>query len=86
MPWPSRLRNWAKRLVSSYVNVDKTKQVLHDLDDPCCFEAIEATQYPLQLRRTVSRTNILFEHKSRPAHWTLTQLLRYIVAAGERHR
>lgn len=29
---------------------------------------------------------LLFEHKSRPEHWTLLQLLRYVVAAGERHR
>jgi predicted transposase/invertase (TIGR01784 family) len=29
---------------------------------------------------------VLFEHKSRPEHWTLLQLLRYAVAAGERHR
>ena len=29
---------------------------------------------------------LLFEHKSRPEHWTGLQLLRYIVAAGERHR
>jgi len=29
---------------------------------------------------------LLFEHKSRPEHWTLLQLLRYVVAAGEQYR
>ena len=29
---------------------------------------------------------LLFEHKSRPEHWTLLQLLRYVVAAGELYR
>jgi hypothetical protein len=29
---------------------------------------------------------LLFEHKSHPEYWTLLQLLRYVVASGERHR
>jgi predicted transposase/invertase (TIGR01784 family) len=29
---------------------------------------------------------LLFEHKSRPEHWTMLQLLRYVVASGERFR
>jgi len=29
---------------------------------------------------------LLFEHKSRPEHWVLLQLLRYIVAGGDEHR
>jgi predicted transposase/invertase (TIGR01784 family) len=29
---------------------------------------------------------LLFEHKSRPEHWILLQLLRYVVASGEEYR
>ena len=29
---------------------------------------------------------LLFEHKSRPDHWVMLQLLRYIVAGGELYR
>ena len=29
---------------------------------------------------------LLFEHKSRPEHWTLLQLLRYVVASGDEYR
>lgn len=29
---------------------------------------------------------LLFEHKSRPEHWVLLQLLRYIVAGGDEYR
>ena len=29
---------------------------------------------------------LLFEHKSSPEHWTLLQLLRYLVAAGDEYR
>ena len=29
---------------------------------------------------------LLFEHKSRPEHWILLQLLRYITAAGDEYR
>ncbi|MGV0951891.1 MAG: Rpn family recombination-promoting nuclease/putative transposase [Azonexus sp.] len=29
---------------------------------------------------------LLFEHKSRPEHWILLQLLRYVVASGEAYR
>jgi hypothetical protein len=32
------------------------------------------------------RIYLLLEHKSRPEHWTLLQLLRYAVAAGEQYR
>lgn len=32
------------------------------------------------------RIYLLFEHKSRPEHWTLLQLLRYITAEGDAYR
>jgi len=32
-----------------------------------------------------NRNRLLFEHKSRPEHWTLLQLLRYITAEGDQY-
>jgi len=42
--------------------------------------------YRLACRGGTLEIYLLFEHKSRPEHWTLLQLLRYLVASGERHR
>jgi predicted transposase/invertase (TIGR01784 family) len=42
--------------------------------------------YRLTCRGGALEVYLLFEHKSRPEHWTLLQLLRYVVASGERHR
>jgi predicted transposase YdaD len=42
--------------------------------------------YRLACRGGTLEIYLLFEHKSRPDHWTLLQLLRYLVASGERHR
>ena len=42
--------------------------------------------YRLACRGGTLEIYLLFEHKSRTEHWTLLQLLRYLVASGERHR
>jgi hypothetical protein len=42
--------------------------------------------YRVQHRDGPLSVYLLFEHKSRPEHWTLLQLLRYITAEGEQHR
>ncbi|MFB1502052.1 Rpn family recombination-promoting nuclease/putative transposase, partial [Thiocapsa sp. N5-Cardenillas] len=42
--------------------------------------------YRVQHRDGPLSVYLLFEHKSRPEHWTLLQLLRYITAEGDQHR
>jgi len=43
--------------------------------------ALACSYLPVQLH-----VYLLFEHKIRPEHWALLQVLRYVVAAGEHHR
>lgn len=42
--------------------------------------------YQLTLGEAPMSIYLLFEHKSHPEHWTLLQVLRYVVAAGDQHR
>jgi predicted transposase/invertase (TIGR01784 family) len=42
--------------------------------------------YTVGCRNSILHVYLLFEHKSKPEHWTLLQLLRYVVAAGEEYR
>lgn len=42
--------------------------------------------YRLAYRGGTLEVYLLFEHKSRPERWTPLQLLRYLVASGERYR
>jgi predicted transposase YdaD len=42
--------------------------------------------YTVGCRDSILHVYLLFEHKSTPEHWTLLQLLRYVVAAGEEYR
>jgi predicted transposase/invertase (TIGR01784 family) len=42
--------------------------------------------YRVQHRDGPLSVYLLFEHKSRPEHWTLLQLLRYITAEGDQYR
>jgi hypothetical protein len=42
--------------------------------------------YRVAYRDGTLEVYLLFEHKSWPEHWTLLQLLRYVVASGERFR
>ncbi|WP_295387895.1 Rpn family recombination-promoting nuclease/putative transposase [uncultured Thiodictyon sp.] len=42
--------------------------------------------YRVQYRGADLVIYLLFEHKSSPEHWTLLQLLRYIVAEGDQYR
>lgn len=47
----------------------------------------DATELPTDaVGDQLLRIYILFEHKSRPEHWTLLQLLRYITAEGDSYR
>jgi predicted transposase YdaD len=41
--------------------------------------------YTVHYRGSDLRIYLLFEHKSRPEHWVLLQLLRYIVAGGDEY-
>jgi len=41
--------------------------------------------YRVQYRDGPLNVYLLFEHKSRPEHWTLLQLLRYITAEGDQY-
>ena len=42
--------------------------------------------YRVRMRDGELQIYLLFEHKSRPEHWTLLQLLRYAVAADDEYR
>ncbi|WP_295439062.1 Rpn family recombination-promoting nuclease/putative transposase [uncultured Thiodictyon sp.] len=42
--------------------------------------------YRVRYRDGTLTIYLLFEHKSSPEHWTLLQLLRYIVAEGDQYR
>ena len=63
------------------LEISKDTYVGEDLSEDC-----SDLVYRVACRGGELQVYLLFEHKSRPEHWTLLQLLRYVVASGEEYR
>ncbi|WP_295446405.1 Rpn family recombination-promoting nuclease/putative transposase [uncultured Thiodictyon sp.] len=63
------------------LEISKDTYVGEDLSEDC-----SDLVYRVACRGAELQVYLLFEHKSRPEHWVLLQLLRYVVASGEEYR